>query len=141
MRQSSKDRKWKVESGKWSGMARLILLLSTIHYPLSILLAEEEKFVYNSHNKRDPFYPIVSEQGEFLASTEAVENLNGDLALEGIVWDEKGGSVAIINGAIVQQGEQVGMYQVRMIQETTVLLESEEGELVLRMPAEEKGEK
>ena len=114
----------------------LIFLLST-----SILLAEEGKFVYNSHNKRDPFYPIVSEQGEFLARAETFEKPNGNLALEGIVWDEKGDSVAIINGAVVQQGGKVGAYQVKAIQKTSVLLESGEGKIVLRMPAEEKGEK
>ena len=123
--------------------SKFIFLLSAVYYPLSILLAEEAKFVYNSHNKRDPFYPIVSEQGEFLASTETAGNRNGDLALEGIVWDEKGSSAAIINGVIVQQGEKIEMYRVRTIQKTTVLLENGEGELILRMPAEEEegGEK
>lgn len=108
--------------------------------PSAILLAEEGKFVYNSHDKRDPFYPMVSEQGEFLASVEKTESLNSKLALEGIVWDERGGSAAIIGGAVVQQGERVGMYQVKTIQKASVLLQSEEGELILRMPAEEKGE-
>lgn len=108
--------------------------------PSAILLAEEGKFVYNSHDKRDPFYPMVSEQGKFLASVEKTESLNSELALEGIVWDERGGSVAIIGGVVVQQGERVGMYQVKTIQKASVLLQSEEGELILRMPAEEKGE-
>lgn len=119
----------------------MIIFISLL-LPASVLLAEEGKFVYNSHNKRDPFYPIVSEQGEFLASTETAENRNGELALEGIVWDEKGGSAAIINGVVVQQGEKVGIYQVKTIQKAAVLLQNEEGELILRMPAEEeKGEK
>lgn len=108
--------------------------------PSAILLVEEGKFVYNGHDKRDPFYPMVSDQGEFLASVEKTESLNSELTLEGIVWDERGGSVAIIGGAVVQQGERVGMYQVKTIQKASVLLQSEGGELILRMPAEEKGE-
>ncbi len=129
------------ENGKWGKVLIWGFVFSILHSPFSVLLAEEGKFVYNSHNKQDPFYPIVSEQGEFLASAETAENRNGDLALEGIVWDEKGGSAAIIGGIVVQQGEKVGMYQVKTIQKTAVLLQNEDGELILRMPAEEKEEK
>src|SRR3989338_3316228 len=127
MRQDKKNRKWKVENGKWGRkwFFVFVLFFPILHSPFSVSLAKEEKFVYNNHNKRDPFYPIVSDQGEFLASAEAVENPNGDLALEGIVWDEKGGSAAIINDRIVQQGEQVGMYRVKAIQKTAVFLENE----------------
>lgn len=117
-----------------------VFFLFTMHYPLSVLLAEEAEFNYNSHGKRDPFYPIVSEEGDFLSNPEQQENGVKNLLLEGIVWDPAGGSVAIINGSVVREKERVGSYEVVWIEKNRVGLRGDGEEIILIMPVQEKGE-
>ncbi|MBI1976718.1 MAG: hypothetical protein HYS56_04335 [Candidatus Omnitrophica bacterium] len=136
-----------MESGKWRRQVLCLLFffalpypLSTIHFPFSVVLAEETKFDYNSHGKRDPFYPIVSEEGEFLSNPEQQENGVKNLLLEGIVWDPAGGSVAIINGNVVREKERIGGCEVVWIEKSRVGLRGDGEEIILMMSSQEKGE-
>lgn len=66
---------------------------------------------YDPHGKRDPFLPLVSVRatsspGELLS----VENLD-DVRLEGVIYDPKSGSVAIINGSVVKEGQELGGFK------------------------------
>ena len=106
----------------------------------AILLAEQGKFVYDSHEKVDPFFPIVSEEGDFLVSfvvSEAPEKVN--LILEGIVWDAGGDSLAIINGVMVRKGEWLNNYKVIQIENDRVTLG--DGEQTVQLILEVETEK
>ena len=102
-----------------------------------ILLAKDEKFIYNSHKREDPFYPIISETGEFLSKIEQQKSQTKKLLVEGIVWDSGKNSIAIINGTVVRQGDKIEGYQVLEIRKDGVLLERDGEKEILTMPNEE----
>ena len=81
-----------------------------------------EKFAYDSHGKRNPFIPLVTSAGVLLRLEDSEEKKpGGDLALEGIIYDEKGISYAIVNGNVVKVGDSVGDYQVLKVQKNKVV--------------------
>jgi len=77
------------------------------------LVYAQEAFVYNEHGKRDPFVPLVSSTGMVVTYDEDL-SVN-DLSLEGIVADDSGDNVAIVNGKMVKTHDQVGPYIVDVI--------------------------
>lgn len=102
-------------------MARLIKLSVAIticmFFGLNIF-ASEDKFVYNSHNKRDPFVPLIGIDAEI----DAEEVTNGTqhieytaINLEGIVYDPVYGSKVIINGQILKAGDEGNGFKVEQI--------------------------
>jgi len=91
-----------------------------MRYPIFVLLSffansvyAQEPFVYNDHGKRDPFVPLVSSAGMVVTYDEDL-SVN-DLVLEGIVADETGNNVAIVNGKLVKVNDQIGSYLVDKI--------------------------
>ena len=67
----------------------------------------EEKSLYGKHHKRDPFVPLVTTSTRSsVASLLAVESID-DLIVEGVVHDEVNGSIVMVNGTIIKEGEQV----------------------------------
>lgn len=73
----------------------------------SALMAAEES-MYNAHGKRDPFIPLVT-----LTMRSSSSNLLGvdsidDLVIEGVVYDPQQGSVVIVNGTVLKEGEELG---------------------------------
>lgn len=89
-----------------------------------------EEFVYKK-NKRDPFLPLVTEDGKLLQAFGAVAL--EDVYLEGIIWDPRGDSIAIINGAIVKQGEALDDFKILKIEKDQVVLQTEEGNHFLKL--------
>ena len=79
----------------------------------------EDNFVYSAKDRRDPFIPLVSKDGAYVSDAYGIK----DIRLEGIVWDQVKGSVAIINGEIVREGEEVGPLKVLKIEETAVIFD------------------
>ena len=71
----------------------------------STAAGEGEKYSYQVQGKRDPFIPLISPAG-FLLNLEPQEN--SVLSLEGIMYDPKGDSIAIINGELLKVGESAG---------------------------------
>ena len=93
-------------------------------------LADEgqEKFIYDSHNRRDPFKPI------FLNDAAAVVQDGGESVpffLKGIVWDPEGGAVAIINDEILKQGDEISGFKIKKIKRNEVILLKGEKEINL----------
>lgn len=82
-------------------------------------LFSEERFVYNNKGKRDPFLPLVTETGQIL---ELEPKETTSLNLEGIIFDEKGKSLAVINGVVLEKGEAFDNYLVFEIKEDEVIL-------------------
>ena len=96
--------------------------------------ADEGEFVYNDHKQRDPFLPLVTPTGSMISYESDV--VVAEMVLEGVVSDKKGG-LAIINGAIVEQGGHIGQYVVRSIKADRVVLEKDGQQSELRLKKEE----
>lgn len=95
----------------------------------------EEAFKYNSNAKRDPFMPLVSETGGYASDAYGVNAIE-DIRLEGIVWDEIKGSVAIINGEIVKEGQEIGNVKILKIKKDSVLFNIGDSEAEVKLNEE-----
>jgi hypothetical protein len=81
----------------------------------------EGEFIYDAHGKRDPFWPLVDSTGAIVTYNQ--DFLVTDLILEGIMTAAGGKDIAIINGQIVKTGDVVGVYTVKEISSTAVVLQ------------------
>jgi len=104
----------------------ILLLLSTK------LTFAEEGFRYEAKAKRDPFVPLISEGGSYVSDAYGISSIR-DVRLEGIVWDEAKGSIAIINGEIVKEGQDVGVVKVLRIEKDGVVFELDGQEVRLEL--------
>ncbi len=80
-----------------------------------------EEVLYDSHGKRDPFSPLVTstiKQAPGLLGIETVE----DVILEGIIYDPKKGSVVILNGSVLKEGEEFANLKVLAVKPDGVAL-------------------
>ena len=68
---------------------------------------------YESSGRRDPFMPLVTSDGR-LVKLDSDTGESG-ISVEGIVFDQKGLSYALVNGKVVRVGDAVGDYQVLSI--------------------------
>lgn len=100
--------------GPWKNIALVAFSFCTI---FSIAMAEEIR--YDSDGRRDPFAPALSRTGSGSES-------NGFL-IEGIVFDPRGGSYALINGQIYREGESLdGSQLVKIMPDRLILLQNSE---------------
>ena len=83
----------------------------------------EDEFNYDAKGKRDPFIPLVSESGGGYASDAYEASAAEDIRLEGIVWDDVNGSIAIINGEIAKEGDFLGTMKILKINKDNVLFD------------------
>ncbi len=88
----------------------------------SLAFAEEALFKYNAKGKRDPFVPLISESGGY-ASDAYEASAAEDIRLEGIVWDDVKGSIAIINGEIAKEGDVMGSIKILKINQDSVIFD------------------
>lgn len=89
-----------------------IIICAFIFTPRS--LSAEGGFIYDAQGRRDPFIPLVTSDGRLL-KLDAKET-KGQLTIEGIIYDEKGISYAIVNNVIVKIGDNIEGYQVLKIE-------------------------
>lgn len=78
-------------------------------------------FEYESKDKRDPFIPLVISQKRISLGLEAVETVD-DVKFEGVIFDPGGGSVAILNGEIVKEGEKIHNVEIVKIYDNAIRL-------------------
>ena len=97
----------------------LVLLISGMAVGM---VSAEEAFKYNAKSKRDPFIPLISESGGYASDAYEASAVE-DIRLEGIVWDEVKGSIAIINGEIVKEGDALGSIKVLKINKDNVVFD------------------
>ena len=97
--------------------------------PLEINAQGDEGFVYNDHEKRDPFWPLVSPSGKILSYDKDL--LISEISLEGIMADSQGRNIAIINGVVLKQGDKIGLFEVDVITKTQVILKKGQEQAVL----------
>lgn len=90
--------------------------------------------------RRDPFIPLVNRDGRFLTGVKATTTGIEGIVFEGILQDPKG-SMAIINGEVVREGEMIDGYFVKAIAPDRVILKLGEKEysipLIQEAPAQE----
>ena len=84
------------------------------------LFAAEEAF-YDAYAKRDPFVPLYA-SGEGGSADLFAVNSADELTVEGIVYDPKGGSIVIVNGTVLKEGQQIGNVKVIRIEPRGVAL-------------------
>lgn len=98
----------------------LFILTYNLQLTAYSLFAQEE-FTYDSKGKRNPFIPLVTSDGRLL-KLDTEEEHKSAVFLEGIIYDKRGLSYAIVNGVVVRIGDRVGDYQVLKIEERKVIL-------------------
>lgn len=80
---------------------------------------------YVNSGKRDPFVPLVTGEKSPVRGLYGIESVD-DITIEGIVMDPAKGSVAVLNGEIVQENEVRDNLKVLKIQPDGVLFEINE---------------
>ena len=78
---------------------------------------------YQAHGKRDPFVPLLTASGQRIhppGGDEGAATGVASVALQGIVYDPKTESYAILNGRVVRLGEAINGMTVTAITPTTV---------------------
>lgn len=90
-------------------------------------------FAYDEHGKKDPFVPLVTKEGRFVVNTPKPETTVSDIFLEGIIFDPRGASVAIINGEVLREGESFGTVSVKQITDSFVIVFINEKEYILNV--------
>lgn len=114
-------------------MRMVILLIILVTAPL--VFSEQEKFIYDDHKKRDPFWRLVTPGGTIITYEEDL--ISSELVLEGIIFDSAGKPLAIINGRIVTKGDRIGSFVVTEISEKEVTLFKGEEKFLLKLKKEE----
>jgi len=99
--------------------------------------AEEKKFVYDSHGRRDPFLPVF-----FNDTATVIRNLTEDLTfvLEGIIWEQAGRSMAIINDQILGEHDKINGFEIVRVKQNEVVLSKDGKEISLFLMEEDKDE-
>ncbi|MFA5156025.1 MAG: general secretion pathway protein GspB [Candidatus Omnitrophota bacterium] len=105
--------------------------------PFSFCLSQApEQFIYDARGKRDPFIPLVTPDGRLLNLDSQQEK--EALRIEGIIYDDKGISYAIINGMVVRIGDIVDGNQILKIEDDKVIFIKEGNPFSLELKQEEK---
>lgn len=83
------------------------LFLSIIFAVLTAdIVSNQDAPKYDRANKRNPFIPIVTNDGQLVNIREDDEKT--EMNLEGIIYDKDGQSMAIINGQILRKNDNIG---------------------------------
>jgi len=114
------------------------LLLFVLIFGFCIFSFAQEEFVYDAKNKRNPFIPLVTPDGRLVKLDREEEQ--GDILIEGIIYDKQGRSFAIINDLVVKIGDMVGEYQVLKIEETKVIFLKDGQAMEVRLKKKQKEE-
>ncbi|MDP2981585.1 MAG: general secretion pathway protein GspB [Candidatus Omnitrophota bacterium] len=105
---------------KWS--LSLFLLVCQLTAIISNCAFAEEGFKYDAKSRRDPFIPLISETGGYASDAYEASAIE-DIRLEGIVWDDVNGSIAIINGEIAKEGDSLGSVKILKINKDSVIFD------------------
>lgn len=109
-----------------------VSILSLMIFLTATCLFAEEAYEYEAQSRRDPFVPLVSEKGLYASDAYGISGI-GDIRLEGIVWDDVEISIAIVNGEIVREGQEIGSVKVLKIEKDAVVFEIEREEVRIEL--------
>lgn len=96
----------------------------------------QDEPVYDVQGKRNPFAPLMTSEGGLLNVDKEVSK--GDLSLEGVLFDKSGPSYAIVNGLVLEAGNQVDGYLVSRIEEDRVVFVKDEQTKEITLKEEEE---
>lgn len=96
----------------------LVIAVCLLNVSLSFAQAEEAPS-YQGAGKRDPFIPYVTNDGQLINVSN--EEKEFTLNLEGIIYEEKGQSLVIINGEILKQNDTIGDIKIIEIRKDSVV--------------------
>lgn len=120
-------------------IAAVICFLMLSAFPVSAgaeqTAAGQEPFVYTDDGKRDPFWPLITENGTIISYDDR-ELMGSDMVLQGIMAGTEG-SVAIINSKVVREGEMIGAFHIEKITPTAVALDNGQERIELQLRKEE----
>jgi len=125
---------------RFSWLSGRILILA-VFLTLALFIysfAQDEDFIYDAKGKRNPFIALVTPDGQLLQLEK--NEVTGDLALEGIIYDERGLSYAIVNTKVVKIGDTVDNYQVLKIEKNKVIFIRDGQSLEVELKKEEYNE-
>lgn len=117
--------------------------LSRVSFFVALILglyfspASAEKIQYESGNRRDPFFPLISADGVIVKTTDF-----SGYHVEGIIYDQREGSMALVNGEYYREGENVRGAILKKVHKDRVILveEDEEVTLWLNLDTKEEGD-
>ena len=98
---------------------------------------------YQSKGKRDPLVPLLNSEGQRIYppgfDEEVATGLQG-LVLQGIVFDSKADSYAILNGQLVRKNDEIEGIQIVDIGPRAVTIQAggQKHQLVIQEPSEEE---
>ena len=111
----------------------VICLFIVVTYSVYEVNAQEVGiFVYDASGNRDPFVPLVTESGELIVTYGVINSIK-DVILEGILYDDKGESVVIMNGLVLKENDRVGKIKIKSIMYDRVVLLFEEEEHTFKL--------
>jgi hypothetical protein len=113
----------------------IILLIASI--VCSVAYAGQEDFVYDSKGNRDPFVPLVTKEGIYVGNWQATDL--AEIVLEGIVWDPKGESMAIVNGTVVKEGDELLNLKILEVKREGIRVLKGDKELIINLTNNEEG--
>ena len=116
-------------------LAMLLFFSTAVVYGEQNAPKEETPFAYDDHGKRDPFWRLVSPSGAVLNYDSDLQL--SDMALDGIISDPNGQSMAIINSVIVKTSDKIGLYVVTEVEKDKVILTKGAEVYVLKLKKEE----
>ncbi len=92
---------------------------------------------YDPKGRRDPFTPLARD-GRLVSGASGTARMAGvsSLVLSGIVWDQGGQSIALVNDTEVRVGETIGDYDVEAIRQDAVVLRHRGQVVLLQLPDE-----
>lgn len=94
------------------------ILLQLLGGSLGQAFAEpSQSFHYDAKGRRDPFLPWDGSEAKSKSEMDTQ-----DLHVEGIIFDQAKGSLAVVNGAVLKEGDSVGPYKVTKIEKEKVLI-------------------
>ncbi len=112
-----------------------IAAIGTLALFLSAALAiAQEDFMYDSHGRRDPFWPLVSSSGAILSYDDSLQF--SDMVLEGVIYDPDGERFAIINSRVVKIEDRIGGFVVTAVNQDSVTLYRQGQEFSLNLKKE-----
>lgn len=119
-------------------MRAFVLVLLNLVFLSNLSWAQiEPVFTYDDKNKRDPFLPLVDQNGRYLLPSELFYS-SGALELTGILWDTQGNSSALLNNKVVKVGEVVSGYHVKIITKNSVTVFKDNKEYKIMLSADKE---
>ena len=114
-------------------MKPFALLIISLALTFGFAFGQRQGLVnYEDQGRRDPFIPLVDEQGRYLLDTEVLYS-SDEVKLSGILWDPQGESSVLINNQIVKIGESVNGFTLERITKDSITISKHGKEYTIRL--------